>query len=460
MAKFYTLPKGTKPTAEVIKNLLLSAQRKHDLERYDKLDDYYQSRPVISRSAPHKIMAITNHARYIAKINVGYLLGTPVAYSSEKDITKVVEAYTRQTLANLDVELATDASVFGHAFERLYVDEDSKVQSVKVDPRNIVLVHDDTVKHNKMFAIIYAPAVDEDGKLLKDTFRITVLDAKKAVEGKVVCGQPAQLSLDDGAKDGEHAFGEVPVVEYVNDKDRVGDFEPVISLIDAYNILQSDRIIDRERLVDAILAAYGVSLSPEQQKNLKNSRILANIPTDAKVEYVVKNINETDANALRDTILSDIHKISMTPDMSDENFAGNSSGVALSYKLLAFEQHAKDKERYFERGLKERFAQYCAILGVLNNAGAILPEEVDIIFKRALPRNDLETAQMLNLLSGMVDKETLISQLSFVRDASSVLEALDKENEGQLGLDKYGSGEANDAPNEGDQEDPENENEE
>lgn len=48
----------------------------------------------------------------------------------------------------------------------------------------------------------------------------------------------------------------------------------------------------------------------------------------------------------------------MLPDMSDENFAGNSSGVVLAYKLLSFENHAKDKERYFEKGLLGRFKIY------------------------------------------------------------------------------------------------------
>ena len=87
-------------------------------------------------------------------------------------------------------------------------------------------------------------------------------------------------------------------------------------------------MIDRERLVDAILAFYGINLTKEQRIALKESRTLAGIPADAKVEYIVKNINEAYADVLRSSLLSDIHKISMTPDMSDQNFAGNSSGVA------------------------------------------------------------------------------------------------------------------------------------
>lgn len=228
----------------------------------------------------------------------------------------------------------------------------------------------------------------------------------------------------------DHNFGEVPIVEYLNGSDRMGDSEPVLPLIDAYNILQSDRIIDRERLVDALLTFYGTEFTPEQQEQLKDSRIVANVPQDAKIEYIVKSIDEADADVLRKTIAADIHKISMTPDMSDENFAGNSSGVAILYKLLDFEQHIKDKERYFERSLLERFRIYNTFLEKGSKMAKISTENIDVIFKRALPQNDLETSQIINNLNGLVDRETLVSQLSFVRDAKETVDlALSEKNE-------------------------------
>ena len=49
-------------------------------------------------------------------------------------------------------------------------------------------------------------------------------------------------SLNQIGKDEPHAFGKVPIIEYKNNPEFLGDFEPVISLIDAYNLLQSDRV--------------------------------------------------------------------------------------------------------------------------------------------------------------------------------------------------------------------------
>jgi hypothetical protein len=48
--------------------------------------------------------------------------------------------------------------------------------------------------------------------------------------------------------------------------------------------------------------------------------------------------------------------------------------------------------------------------------------DVDAVFKRNLPTNDLETSNMIRNLQGIIDNEMLISQLSFVKDASDVIQ--------------------------------------
>ena len=441
--KVYYLPKGTEPTKEVINNLLTGNARKSEVDYYNRLEAYMRSEPVTERPAPHQILAVTNHARYISKTNVGYLLGNPVQYlvSEGTNIDAIVDLYKDQTIGKLDVELANDASVFGHAFERIYNDENSDCNSTRIDPRNIMLIYDDTVKHEKMFAIIYIPSYDENGKIIDGQFEMTLLTPTMVMERTLKAGE----LIGDPSLDREHSFGEVPVVEYLNGVDRIGDFEPVVSLIDAYNILRSDRVLDRERLVDAILAFYGSDFDKEQRKELKDSRILSNLPPDAKIEYITKNINESDADVLRQNIVTDIHKISMTPDMSDKEFAGNSSGVAIAYKLLAFEQHIKDKERYFEDALMDRFRIYNFFLNKKSNMPIVTNNEVDAVFKRALPINNLEVSQMINNLVGIVDKETLVAQLSFVQDAKETVELAEQEENASLSLGNYGTEQPNEA---------------
>ena len=423
----YTLPKDYKITNQVL-NDVIQYNEKY-VERFKYLENYYLGK--------HKILVrekendglknnkvVINHAKYITDTNVGYLLGNPVDYQvsdGDFDISAVLEAYKKQTINDLDTEIAKDVSIYGVQREYVYANEDAEPKSCEIDNKNSIIVYDDTVEHNKLFGLIYRPIFKGDQF---DYWEIIFVDKVQIVTYK---SYSKTLRRVGEAK--PHKFGDVPMIEYKNNPEILGDFEPVTTLIDAYNLLQSDRVNDKEQLVDAILCMYGMDFDEEQAEMLKESRMLSNIPSDGKIEYLIKTLQEGDVDILRQTLEKDIHKISMTPNMSDENFVGNSSGVAIRYKLLAFEQNIKNKERYMEKGLMERFKLYNNFLTANSKMGQVPIENVDAVFKRNLPSNDFEISQMINNLSDIVDTETLIQQLSFVKDASEVIEAKKKEDE-------------------------------
>ena len=430
----YTLSKDTKITNEVLNRVIQYNDSK--AERYKALTDYYMGNHSIFQRTKendglknNKVM--TNHAKYITDMAVGYLLGNPVDYqvTDGYDIEPVIDAYAKQTINDLDSEIAKDVSIYGIQREYVYVNEDAEPKSCEIDNENSIIVYDDTVEHNKLFGLIYRPIYD--GETFK-YYDIIYCDKKEIVSYH---STDKVLSKIGEAK--PHMFGDVPMIEYKNNPELIGDFEPVISLIDAYNMLQSDRVNDKEQLVDAILCLYGMDFDDGQAEMLKVSRMLANIPADGRVEYLVKQLNENEVDILRQNLETDIHKISMVPNMSDENFVGNASGVAIKYKLLAFEQMTKNKERYMEKGLKERFKLYNNFLVANSKMQEVPLEEVDAVFKRNLPQNDFEISQMINNLSDLVDTETLLAQLSFIKDPSDIIEAKKVEDEENQPEDPY-----------------------
>lgn len=415
----YTLPKDTKITNSILNDVIQYNERYKD--RFKMLEDYYLGKhKILERTKEDRLKnnkVMINHAKYITDTNVGYLLGNPVDYqvSNDHDIEPVLDAYKKQTINDLDTEIAKDVSIHGIQREYIYVNENSEPRSCEVDNKNSIIVYDDTVEHNKLFGLIYRPIYKGD------TFKywdIIYCDKKEIKNYKSYT-----KSLNQVGTTQPHKFGDVPIIEYKNNPEILGDFEPVLSLIDAYNLLQSDRVNDKEQLVDAILLFYGMEFDDKDAEMLKTSRMISNIPEEGRVEYLVKTLQEGDVDILRQNIENDIHKISMVPNMSDENFIGNSSGVAIRYKLLAFEQNIKNKERYMEKGLMERFRLYNNYLNAISKMEIVPTEEVDAVFTRNLPSNDYETSQMINNLSDLVDNETLISQLSFVKDASEIVEA-------------------------------------
>lgn len=407
-------------------------------ERYDRLDNYYGGQhDILLRNKPDEVLmnnkVLVNHAKYITDVATGYLLGNPVDYQVNDgiDIEPILDAYKAQTMENLDFEIAKECSIFGHKYEYIYSNEDAEPRSVALDVRNTLIIYDNSMVHNKMYGLHFRPVFDESKKGNKNPDHFEVLVGTKS---EVIKYELKGDGLTEVSRE-QHFFDDVPFVEYKNNGELSGDFEPVMSLIDAYNLIQSDRVNDREQLVDAILCFYGMTFDQEQMAQLKTYRALSNIPADGKVEYLTKTINEGDVDVLRKNIEQDIHKISMVPNMSDENFVGNASGVALRYKLLTFEQMVKNKERYFEKSLMERFHLYNNFLIRKSEMAEVPVEEVDAVFKRNLPSNDLETSQMIVNLRGLVDDELLAAQLSFVDDASETVAIAKEEEEKSMPTD-------------------------
>ena len=421
----FQIPKDKELDAALVKEIIEFNEKRRD--RFNMLDDYYMGKQnIMAREKTdtqfnNKVMV--NHAKFIVDTTTGYLLGNPVDYQVNEgvDIEPLLDAYKAQTMENIDFELAKDCSIFGIAYEYVYSNEEAEPCSSVLDPRNTIIIYDDSIAHKKVCGINYRAVFNKD--------KLDHYDIIAATDTEITNYElnGAGNALKEVSRE-PHSFGNVPIVEYRNNKEYQGDFEPVISLIDAYNLIQSDRVNDREQLVDAILCFYGMKFDEGQMSELKAKRALSGIPKDGKVEFLTKTINEGDVDVLRKTIEQDIHKISMVPNMSDANFVGNASGVAIRYKLLAFEQTVKNKERFFETSLMQRFELYTQFLSVASKMEAVKKQDVDAVFKRNLPSNDFETSQMITNLRGLIDDELLAAQLSFVDDASETV-AIAKEEE-------------------------------
>ena len=130
---------------------------------------------------------------------------------------------------------------------------------------------------------------------------------------------------------------------------------------------------------------------------------------------------------LRKAIKEDIYTFSHVPNLTDENFVGNSSGVAMEYKLLGLEMITKTKERYYKKALKQRITLYCNYLNL--KAISINPTAIIPTFSRGLPKNLLELSQIITNLKGFVSQETLLNQLDFVEDAQTEIKKVDEEND-------------------------------
>jgi SPP1 family phage portal protein len=124
-----------------------------------------------------------------------------------------------------------------------------------------------------------------------------------------------------------------------------------------------------------------------------------------------------------------MHKMTLTVDMSDEKFAGNASGQALKLKLLTMNLMVRNKIRRMEKGLKERFRLYNQWLYTMGEMEPVSINEIDVVFTVNMPIDEGEIVDMVTRLRGIVDDQTLLSQLWFIRDPAEALENIRKQND-------------------------------
>ena len=222
-----------------------------------------------------------------------------------------------------------------------------------------------------------------------------------------------------------HYFGEVPVVEYIANTERMGDFETIISLVDAYNLAVSDSVNDINYFNDAYLLLKNlIGTEPEEIEEMKNNRaMLTDEEGDAK--WLVKQVNDKHIENIKERLVADIHKFSMTPNLQDEKFASNLSGVAISYKLIGLENKTAVRERKFATGIRYRNK---LIVNLLNVKGANFnPLDIKPVFTRNIPQNLNELVNTVVSLQDIVPNIELLSQLPFLEDPEKAQQDLEEQ---------------------------------
>lgn len=405
---------------EVGAALLAGVVAEHRLraDRYKRLRDYYLGKTDIlrRRRAPGLPNNRVSHAfaRYIVTVTVGYLVGEGVGYkaadSEKAALERVLSAYRAGDVGSVDVENARNAAIYGRGVEYVCVSDDlAAPRAYALSPECAFVVYSDDIAHRPLFGVYLTRETDERGE--EGELRALVVTDKSASvfaetrEGFVLLSREA------------HFFGGVPMVEYWNDENEAGDFEWVTDLIDAYDVLQSDRLNDKDQFADKLLVLTGCTLETDENGRppwlqLRQDKALCLPDGDASAQYLSSEMNESGNEILRKSLADDIHKLSLVPDLSDLHFSGNVSGVAMKYKLMGLEQLTAMKQKWFAEGLKARlklFAEYLRLRG----GEALDVGKVTAVFTRALPENLSETADVIRTArqAGAVSTRTMVEML-------------------------------------------------
>lgn len=415
--------------------------RLEELKRYYLADNNIKYRRVARDKNRADNRIASDWAKYTVTFMQGYILGNPVEYKTDDEaLLEKISAFDKQTNGEYhNALLETDLSIYGRAYELIYMNENSEPSLVKLNPESAFVVYDDSVDTHSLFGVRFY-SINLFNNKTQDHVEVYTKDAIYHYEGDgkalVLTGEPDI-----------NVFGSVTINEYQNNEDRLGDYEAVLDSIDAYDLSQSELANFQQDTSDAYLVIkgnpftgkaneyvidedgqvvmdeYGQPVINENSASdvlhdMQKARLLVlDNGVDGGVQpdayYLKKEYDTAGLEAYKSRLVTDILRFTFTPDTSDANFGGVQSGEAMKYKLTGQDNLTKTKIRLLTKGFMRR-------LRLIGNVWSIkqavdLYEAINgivIQFTPNIPTSDSELMAEIQALYGVISDETLFELVS------------------------------------------------
>ena len=419
------MDKDTEITGETLKEFI--EQHEAQKLRYLELYNQYLSRPPILDEPPKEEAwkpdnrLVGNFGKYLVDTFNGFFNGIPMKPSHDNEhVNEIIQDFwNANNMDNTMNELAKSTSIYGRAYLFLFQNEESKTEVAYNDPLDMFVIYSDEIRPHSLYGVRYT--VDEDG------YKGQLFSDSEAYDFTL---DGDSLSLTES-----HSlfYGRVPMIEFVENEERQSLIEPVETLINGFNNVLSEKNNDVSYFSDAYLAVLGALLDDESIRNLKDNRII-NLAGDNAEKVTVEFLEKPDADQTQENFLDRterlIYQLSQVANIDDTTFgtAGNSSGVALEFKLQPMKNLASNKERKFQQGLQTLFSM---VFNVVTNVPGNLSDEyrnIQYNWSRNLPANNEAEMQVVRGLDGIVSHRTQLDMLSAVSDSQRELERIEEEN--------------------------------
>ena len=321
---------------------------------------------------------VENHAWEIVRFKNAQTYGEPVQYVALNKSDKVNRAvdrlndYFRAAGKELkDINSGEWTSAVGTGFKAIQrKDGQVPFRIVTPNPMNTYIVYSSITEEALL-------AVQE----LKDSEgRIYYLCYTSSYEYRVQNSTLIESKL--------HGFGDIPIIEYPNNQSRISDIELVISMLDAINNMQSNRMDAIEQFVQSWVKFVNCDIDETTFAKMKMMGALVvksnnGAENKADVDVMSQELSQSESQIAKEDLWDNVLSISAIPNKEGNTGGGDTQGaVALRNGWDFSKQAAKLKDPYIKESDKK--------LGLL-----------------AIKRIKIATGENLNL--GVLDFEVQIS---------------------------------------------------
>lgn len=427
--------------------------------------------------------------RYISVMSAGYFGGKAPIYkvkafnkdrnkivkdlfnkptNTEQDIKEIEELISHIVDYNDDralfLELVLDFLVKRACYEIYYKDKETgEITIARSDALETVAIWDYSLPKNLIgiYRIIQTTMANGEYQnmveLTTSKGKRYYMDTpeKRAIFGtpeyEVKFGDEPLFKEDKKMKQPKKWDNDIPATA-IEQEDGLAIFEPVISLIKAYQqVIQNSRNTFKYN-DEAILAVIGytpenpLTITDENGKEIinparvkedeyvLNSKVRyldGDKDTNSDIKWVIKEVNDSALQNHKKTLMDIICLCSFCPNMTDLGFTSADNNSALEKKFFSLQQYIATFEGEFKKGLLRRWE---IILNKFNKEKGKTYDfrDIEIKLQRNIPTDTKSETDRAKGLRGLLCDETVISMLPDDLDSQSEIDKMKKQNEDNM----------------------------
>ena len=407
---------------------------------------------------------------YISNIAIGFFGGKAPKYSVKEEINEKKQKIVKTLLNKVSgkdtdnkelqllidyirdynddgsffYELAKDYLITNACYGIVYENTDNEIVYARVPSTQSVAIYDYSTPVNKIGLIRIWEETDKDGfkcdmvELILDGEKRYYKNSKKA---------PKEYIENKDERD-ENKWSMLPVIAIEN-PDELAIFEPVISLIDAF-----ERIIENNKNTfeyndNAKLKVTGYQpnepllIDDESGDTIENparkredeaflkAKVFYTPDNTGDIDWIIKNINDTASENHKKTLIELILMITCVPNVTDVGFTNADNASALEKKFFPLEQVLIQADKQFK---KELLYLWELIIDRVNTEKKKKFDfrNIQIELQRNMPSDKNEIVNMALQLRSLLSDESVISMLPFDLDVENEIAKMKKQNQENL----------------------------
>lgn len=366
------------------------------------LYDYYRGKqPIIYREKTERPeitnIVVENRAYEIVTFKTGRFLYKDIQYTN-RDEKKVEEVNALNRFmyadgkAGKDRVLADWFHIAGHSYRLVTTAADAPFHTYSVEPNRAYVVYADTVKRPPVLGV-YKTVYKDSEDLMHTVYTAYTKTEVFKIENNAIIEKS------------NHILGDIPLVEYPANFARLGCFEVVISLLNAINTAQSNRLDGVEQFIQALLVFKGLDMKNGDIADLKRMGAIC-LPPNTDMDYLTNELNQAQTQTLVDDLYQAVLTICGMPNRNGGSSTSDNKGaVVLRDGWSAAATAVKETKQYFEASERRMLTMVLKAFNIYRDAQVpdrtpLMLEDIDIHFDEGEYENTLEKAQVLQMLLG------------------------------------------------------------